>query len=174
VLGNSRKRLSLPRQTKDKHSEVTKKTAFCREKRASAGKEIADEFYAQHPARFAPWDHARVIALYPNPLDATAWTVPPTVNKTSGGVSGGDVLSSVGLKHFVAYVKGAAGIRINTTKGFHGAPKHGLFEPFMYINDRFAKTGSGQTQGKHSNKRSFFLRRVGNAIKGATTREQPC
>ena len=83
-------------------------------------------------------------SLYPNPLDATAWAEPPTVNKTTGGVSGGNVLSSIGLKHFVACkvhkqstvacglwtcfdrmlvtpdVKGAAGIRINTTKRLHG------------------------------------------------------
>ena len=66
------------------------------------GKEIADPFYSKHPARFAPWGAARAVALYPNPLDATAWAEPPTLNKTTGGVSGGNVLSSIGLKHFVA------------------------------------------------------------------------
>ena len=82
------------------------------------GKEIADPFYSQHPARFAPWQSARVVALFPNPLDSLAWARPPSVvNETTGAVEGGDVLSSVTLKHFVAYVKGAAGIRINTTLG---------------------------------------------------------
>jgi hypothetical protein len=79
------------------------------------GKEIADPFYAKHPARFAPWNRARVVALYPNPLDSSAWTVAPVINHSTGAAVGGDVLSSVTLKHFVAYVKGAAGIRINTT-----------------------------------------------------------
>ena len=108
------------------------------------GKEIADPFYSKHPARFAPWGAARAVALYPNPLDATAWAEPPTLNKTTGGVSGGNVLSSIGLKHFVACkestvacdlstcfdrvlvfpdVKGAAGIRINTTKRLHPVVK---------------------------------------------------
>jgi hypothetical protein len=26
-----------------------------------------------------------------------------------------------------------------------GTPKNGIFEPFLYKNDHFAKTGSGQT-----------------------------
>jgi hypothetical protein len=29
-----------------------------------------------------------------------------------------------------------------------GPAKNGIFEPFVYKNDPFAKTGSGQTQGK--------------------------
>ena len=40
---------------------------------------------------------------------------PPALNKTTGGVTGGSVASSVTLKHFIAYVQGAAGLRINTT-----------------------------------------------------------
>ena len=36
--------------------------------------------------------------------------------------------------------------------------KNGLFEPFIYENEHFTKTGSGQTQGKHSTKGPFFLR----------------
>lgn len=76
------------------------------------GREIHDPFYAKHPLRFAPWDKARRVALYPNPLDSTAWLVPPTINDTTGAAVGGDVTSSVTLKHFVAYVKGAAGIRL--------------------------------------------------------------
>jgi hypothetical protein len=35
--------------------------------------------------------------------------------------------------------------------------KNGLFEPFIYKNDHFTKTGSGQTWGKLQ-KRTFFLR----------------
>jgi hypothetical protein len=36
--------------------------------------------------------------------------------------------------------------------------KNGLVKPFLYKNDHFAKTGSGQTYGKHSQKRPFPLR----------------
>ena len=88
------------------------------------GREINDPFYAKHPLRFAPWNRARRIALYPNPLDAScldsschssAWLVPPVINASTGAAVGGDVLSSVTLRHFVAYVKGAAGIRLNDT-----------------------------------------------------------
>ena len=86
------------------------------------GREISDPFYAEHPLRFAPWNRARRFALYPTPLDAScadsnchssAWQVPPVINATTGAAMGGDVLSSVTLRHFVAYVKGAAGIRLN-------------------------------------------------------------
>ena len=80
------------------------------------GKEINDPFYSQHPARFAPWAAARVVALFPNPLDSMAWTDPPTVNVSTGAVTGGNVGSSITLKHFIAYVKGAAGQRINVTE----------------------------------------------------------
>jgi hypothetical protein len=34
--------------------------------------------------------------------------------------------------------------------------KNGIFEPFIYKNDHFAKTGSGQTQGKLKNEVPFF------------------
>jgi hypothetical protein len=79
------------------------------------GKELHDPFYAQHPGRFGPWGAARVVALFPNPLDPLGWKEQPTVNTISGAMVGGDVLSSITLKHLVAYVKGAAGIRINST-----------------------------------------------------------
>ena len=75
------------------------------------GKEANDPFYAKHPARFAPWDRARRVVFFPNPFSPTTWKVPP--NKSSGFQ--GDVLSGVTLKHFIAYVKGAADIRLNGT-----------------------------------------------------------
>ena len=34
--------------------------------------------------------------------------------------------------------------------------KNGLFEPFVYENEHFTKTGSGQTQGKHSKRVVVF------------------
>ena len=34
--------------------------------------------------------------------------------------------------------------------------KNGLFEPFLYKNEHFAKTGSGQTQGKLKNDYRFL------------------
>jgi hypothetical protein len=34
--------------------------------------------------------------------------------------------------------------------------KNASFEPFYTKSDHFAKTGSGQTQGKHSKKRCVF------------------
>jgi hypothetical protein len=33
--------------------------------------------------------------------------------------------------------------------------KNGLFEPFMYKNEHFTKTGSGQTQGRLHTKKRF-------------------
>jgi hypothetical protein len=82
------------------------------------GKEMNDDFYAQHPARFAPWDRARRVAFFPNPLNPSTWKVPQVINKSRGwpwAAEGGSVLSSVSLKHFVAYVKGAAQMRCNDT-----------------------------------------------------------
>ena len=83
------------------------------------GREIADPFYGQHPERFAPWHAARRVALFPHPFASMGWTDPPRVaNKTSGALANNvsSVLSSVGLKHFVAYVLGAADIRtLNNT-----------------------------------------------------------
>lgn len=82
------------------------------------GKELNDPFYAQHPQRFAPWDRARRVAFFPNPLNPSTWKQPQFINKSRGWpwvAEGGDVLSSVSLRHFVAYVKGAAHIRCNDT-----------------------------------------------------------
>ena len=43
--------------------------------------------------------------------------------------------------------------------------KNGLFEPFIYKNDHFAKTGSGQTQGKqHSKKERRFSHRLADHV----------
>ena len=78
------------------------------------GKEVNDPFYAKHPERFAPWDRARRVVFFPNPFSSSTWKVPP--NKTTG--EAGDVLSGVTLKHFVAYVKGSADIRLNGTNEF--------------------------------------------------------
>ena len=78
------------------------------------GKEVNDPFYAKHPERFAPWDRARRVVFFPNPFSSSTWKMPP--NKTTG--EAGDVLSGVTLKHFVAYVKGSADIRLNGTNEF--------------------------------------------------------
>jgi len=85
------------------------------------GREIADPFYGAHPERFAPWHAARRVALFPHPFSSMGWKDPVVVNKRSvnkAGVPWGkitnnqsSVLSSVGFKHFVAYVLGAANIR---------------------------------------------------------------
>jgi hypothetical protein len=69
------------------------------------GREIADPFYSQHPARFAPWQHARRVALFPHPFSALGWVDKKhIVNATSGQLSNNQssVLTSIGLKHFVA------------------------------------------------------------------------
>ena len=52
------------------------------------GAELNDPYYAARPERFAPWDHADIIVLYPEPFGRVAhWG-----------------------KHFVAYVRGAHGL----------------------------------------------------------------
>ncbi|RMF73487.1 MAG: hypothetical protein D6744_15545, partial [Planctomycetota bacterium] len=48
------------------------------------GAEVNHPWYAQHPDRFAPWDYAKHVMLYPPPFDGPNWG-----------------------KHFVAYVRGA-------------------------------------------------------------------
>jgi hypothetical protein len=40
--------------------------------------------------------------------------------------------------------------------------KNGLLEPFIFKNEHFTKTGSGQNIGKTQNKRPFFLRVMDN------------
>jgi hypothetical protein len=57
------------------------------------------------------------VALFPHPFSSLGW-VDKHINASTGVVSHSEesVLSSVGLKHFVAYVLGAAGIRtLNNT-----------------------------------------------------------
>ena len=47
----------------------------------------------------------------------------------------------------------------------HSPAKNGIFEPFIYKNDHFAKTGSGQTWGKLKKRCRFShreLRRAGH------------
>jgi hypothetical protein len=48
-----------------------------------------------------------------------------------------------------------------------------LFAPFVYKNDHFTKTGSGQTWGKHSKKVSGVFLRCGSAgsIRGGVVSE---
>ena len=82
------------------------------------GRELADPFYGQHPKRFAPWHHARRVAFFPHPFSSLGWVDTKLLNKTSGALGNNEssVLSSIGLKHFVAYVLGAANIRaLNNT-----------------------------------------------------------
>ena len=109
------------------------------------GRELADPFYSSKPDRYAPWGHARVVVLFPNMcahppnrppaaawpgLEASksaalrgrfapeGWTDPPVFSEQNGTLQEpGDVRSSVILKHFVAYVLGAANVvdRINNT-----------------------------------------------------------
>jgi hypothetical protein len=64
-----------------------------------------------------------LILCSPHPLDCeptpgflkSAWLVPPKINTSTGAATGGDVLSSITLRHFMAYVKGAPGIHLNNT-----------------------------------------------------------
>lgn len=81
------------------------------------GKEINDPFFFSASGKIHTVGcSTQVVAAFPNPLDSMAWTDPPPVNVTSGRVTGGNVGSSITLKHFIAYVKGAAGQRSNTTE----------------------------------------------------------
>jgi hypothetical protein len=52
------------------------------------GAEINHPWYARRPERFAPWDAARIVVFYPKPFCHTVW-----------------------VRHFVAYVRGANGVR---------------------------------------------------------------
>lgn len=52
------------------------------------GAEINFHWYAARPEAFAPWDRAKVVVFFPRPFVSRTWT-----------------------KHFVAYVRGANGVR---------------------------------------------------------------
>ena len=54
------------------------------------GREINHPWFSQDPERFAPWDYARFVCFYPGPDDSRCpyW-----------------------WKHFVAYVRGATGVK---------------------------------------------------------------
>ena len=64
------------------------------------GREIADPFFAKNPTKFAPWDYAKRVCLYPSVFE-TVLTAP--LNTSNG-------TSTLIMMHFVAYVLGAAGI----------------------------------------------------------------
>ena len=73
------------------------------------GREIADPFYSS--ARFAPWQSARVVVLFPNTFSDDAWlSLPPYNHSVPGGplldcdraCVKGHLSTSVNLKHFVA------------------------------------------------------------------------
>ena len=64
------------------------------------GREIADPFFAKNPSKFAPWDYAKRVCLYPSVFE-TVLTAP--LNTSNG-------TSTLIMMHFVAYVLGAAGI----------------------------------------------------------------
>ena len=52
--------------------------------------------------------------MFPHAFSNLAWSDPVVINTTSGGTISNNestVLSSIGLKHFVAYVLGAANDR---------------------------------------------------------------
>ena len=86
------------------------------------GRELADPFYSS--IRFAPWQAARVVALFPNTFSTDSWTsLPPYQHKPGGALIdcdaqcvAGHMQSSVTLRHFVAYVLGATNIpRLNNS-----------------------------------------------------------
>ena len=64
------------------------------------GREIADPFFAKNPSKFAPWNYAKRVCLYPSVFE-TVLTAP--LNTSNG-------TSTLIMMHFVAYVLGAAGI----------------------------------------------------------------
>ena len=89
------------------------------------GRELADPWYGQHPERFAPWGAARVVALFPNTFSSDSWREPPPRNAACPDCTlpatfdiDHHLQSSVTLKHFVAYVLGAANLhRLNNSAG---------------------------------------------------------
>ena len=61
------------------------------------GRELADPFYSTKPDRFAPWDRARVVALFPNVFDPDGWTDPPVYFKENGTRMAGTVSRCLAL-----------------------------------------------------------------------------
>jgi hypothetical protein len=64
------------------------------------GREIADPFYAANPEKFAPWDLAKRVCLYPSPFETAQTKAVQTANGSSTLI----------MMHFVAYVAGSADI----------------------------------------------------------------
>ena len=61
------------------------------------GAELNNKWYSEHPEKYAPYEYAKVIFLYPAPLD------PKTPEWA---------------RHFIAYVRGATGVKELTDLGY--------------------------------------------------------
>ena len=72
------------------------------------GAEFNDPKYAADPERFAAYDHAQLITLFPGPFGMTETASYPAFK---GGQPSPELGGNTGLDHFVSYVLGAAGIR---------------------------------------------------------------
>lgn len=68
------------------------------------GAELNLAWYAEHPEDFAPWNQAPSAVLYPGPFDYRGFTVATPDGETTSMMA-----------HFVAYVKGAANISVETS-----------------------------------------------------------
>ena len=62
------------------------------------GREVHDPYFAQYPDLYAAWDFATEVVLYPLPWDPRGKSVGPTNGDTAL------------VRHFIAYVLGAAGV----------------------------------------------------------------
>ena len=72
------------------------------------GAEFNNPIYGADPERFAEYDHAHLITLFPGPFGMTETaSYPPS----RGGQPSPELGGNTGLDHFVSYVLGAAGIR---------------------------------------------------------------
>ena len=73
------------------------------------GTELNDPKYGADPERFASYDHARMITLFPGPFGMIETKSYPA---SKGGQPSPELgVGNVGLDHFVSYVLGSAGIR---------------------------------------------------------------
>ena len=64
------------------------------------GREMADPFYSKNPGKFAPWNLAKRVCLYPSVFETVQTK---TVQTTNGE-------STLAMMHFLSYVHGGAGI----------------------------------------------------------------
>ena len=66
------------------------------------GAEINQPFYAKNPAKFAPWNFAKRAVFYPSVFEQEGGMTVPVVTPHGN--------STLIFLHFLAYVRGAAGV----------------------------------------------------------------